>query len=92
VKDHAKLTACVSRSYTGELEAVRRPSQSPVSRFDGKKLLVLVSIMVVVMMVDSEIGFVADFVAEMISSPAGIALFICIAVMFAVLQCLSWDI
>jgi hypothetical protein len=42
--------------------------------------------MVVAMMIDSEIGFVADFVAEMISSPAGIALFICIAVIFAVLQ------
>jgi hypothetical protein len=42
--------------------------------------------MVVAMMVDSEIGFVADFIAEMISSPAGIALFICIAVIFAVLQ------
>jgi len=92
VKDHAKLTACVSRSYTGELEAVRLSSQSPVSRFDWKKLLVLVSIMVVVMMVDSEIWFVADFVAEMISFPAGIALSICIAVMIAVLQYLSWDI
>jgi hypothetical protein len=65
---------------------LRRPSQSPVSRFDGKKLLVLVSIMVAAMMIDSEIGFVADFLAEMISSPAGIALFICIAVIFAVLQ------
>jgi hypothetical protein len=65
---------------------LRHPSQFTVSRFDGKKLLVLVSIMVVAMMVDSEIGFVADFVAEMISSPAGIALFICIAVIFAVLQ------
>jgi hypothetical protein len=65
---------------------LRYPSQFTVSRFDGKKLLVLVSIMVVAMMVDSEIGFVADFVAEMISSPAGIALFICIAVIFAILQ------
>jgi hypothetical protein len=65
---------------------LRRPSQSPVSRFDGKKLLVLVSIMVAAMMIDSEIGFVADFLAETISSPAGIALFICIAVIFAVLQ------
>jgi hypothetical protein len=65
---------------------LRHPSQSPVSRFDGKKLLVLVSIMVVAMIVDSEIGFVAHFVAEMISSPAGIALFICIAVIFTMLQ------
>jgi hypothetical protein len=65
---------------------LRRPAQFTVSRFDGKKLLVLISIMVVAMMVDSEIGFVADFLAEMISSPAGIALFICIAVIFAVVQ------
>jgi hypothetical protein len=42
--------------------------------------------MVATMMIDSEIGFVADFLAEMISSPAGIALFICIAVIFAVTQ------
>lgn len=65
---------------------LRSPSQSPVSRIDEKKLLVIVSIMVIAMMIDSEIGFVADFVAEMISSPTGIALFICIAVIFAVLQ------
>lgn len=31
---------------------LRYPSQFTVSRFDGKKLLVLVSIMVVAMMVD----------------------------------------
>jgi hypothetical protein len=65
---------------------LRHSSQSTVSRFDGKKLLVLVSIMVTAMMIDSEIGFVADFLAEMISSPAGIALFICIAIIFAVTQ------
>jgi hypothetical protein len=65
---------------------LRSPSQSPVSRIDEKKLLVIVSIMVIAMMIDSEIGFVADFLAEMISSPTGIALFICIAVIFAVLQ------
>lgn len=65
---------------------LRRPSQFTVLRFDGKKLLVLISIMVVAMMIDSEIGFVADFVAEMISSPAGIALFLSIAVIFAVIQ------
>jgi hypothetical protein len=65
---------------------LRRPSQLPVSRFDGKKLLMLISTMVAAMMIDSEIGFVADFIAEIISSPAGIALFICISVIFAVLQ------
>jgi hypothetical protein len=65
---------------------LRRPLQFTVSRFDGKKLLVLISVMVAAMMIDSEIGFVADFLAEMISSSAGIALFICIAVIFAVIQ------
>jgi hypothetical protein len=65
---------------------LRHTSQFTVSRFDGKKLLVLISIMVVAMMVDSEIGFVSDFLAEMISSPAGIALFISIAIIFAVIQ------
>jgi hypothetical protein len=43
---------------------LRSPSQSPVSRIDEKKLLVIVSIMVIAMMIDSEIGFVADFLAE----------------------------
>jgi hypothetical protein len=65
---------------------LRHPPQFTVSRFDGKKLLVLISIMVVAMMVDSEIGFVSDFLAEMISSPAGIALFVSIAIIFAVIQ------
>ena len=42
---------------------LRRSSQFTVSRFDGKKLLVLISVMVVAMMIDSEIGFVSDFLA-----------------------------
>jgi hypothetical protein len=56
------------------------------SGFSEKKLLVLISILVVAMMIDSEIGFVSDFLAETISSPAGIALFICIVAVFAVIQ------
>jgi hypothetical protein len=56
----------------------------PSSRIGGKKLLTLMSILVVTFMVDSNIGYIADFIPERLVTNKGIALFIGIAVVFAV--------
>jgi hypothetical protein len=56
----------------------------PTSRIVGKKLLILVSILVVTFMVDSQIGYIADFIPERLATNEGIALFIGIAVVFAI--------
>jgi hypothetical protein len=55
----------------------------PTSRIGGKKLLILMSILVVTFMVDSQIGYIADFIPERLVTNEGIALFIGIAVVFA---------
>jgi hypothetical protein len=62
-----------------------RPSQI-YHRLGEKKLLFLISIMIIIAIIDSEIGFVSDFLSEIISSPPGITLFISFAVIFAVTQ------
>jgi hypothetical protein len=49
-----------------------------------KKLLILMSILVVTFMVDSQIGYIADFIPERLVTDEGIALFICIAIVFAI--------
>ncbi|HJY15061.1 MAG TPA: hypothetical protein VJ225_03455, partial [Nitrososphaeraceae archaeon] len=54
------------------------------SRFSDKKLLLLMSILVVTFVVDSQIGYIADFIPERLATIEGIALFIGIAVVFAV--------
>jgi hypothetical protein len=54
------------------------------SRIDEKKLLILMSILVVTFMVDSQIGYIADFIPERLATNEGIALFIGIAVVFAI--------
>ena len=64
-------------SQKGEL------TTSKFFRIDNRKLLVIVSIVVFFFMVDSEIGYVADFIPESIVTPEAIALFIAIAVVFA---------
>jgi hypothetical protein len=56
----------------------------PTSRIGGKKLLILMSILVVTFMVDSQIGYIADFIPERLVTNEGIALFIGIAVVFAI--------
>jgi hypothetical protein len=56
----------------------------PPSIIGDKKLLILVSILVVTFMVDSQIGYIADFIPERLVTNEGIALFIGIAVVFAV--------
>jgi hypothetical protein len=56
----------------------------PTSRISENKLLILMSILVVTFMVDSEIGYIADFIPERLVTNEGIALFIGIAVVFAI--------
>jgi hypothetical protein len=54
------------------------------SRFSDRKLLLLMSIVVVTLMIDSQIGYIADFIPDRLATNEGIALFIGIAVVFAV--------
>jgi hypothetical protein len=54
------------------------------SKLDGKKLLLLMSIVVVTFLVDSQIGYIADFIPERIVTNEGMALFVGIAVVFAI--------
>jgi hypothetical protein len=54
------------------------------ARMGNKGLLVVMSILVAVFMVDSQIAIVADFIADTIATPEGIAAFIVIAIVFAV--------
>jgi hypothetical protein len=54
------------------------------SRFSDKKLLLLMSILVVTFLIDSQIGYIADFIPERLVTNEGIALFIGIAVVFAI--------
>ena len=56
----------------------------PTSRIGEKKLLILVSILVVIFMVDSNVGYIADFIPERLVTNEGIALFIGVAVVFVV--------
>ena len=57
------------------------------SRFDSdKKLFMFMLVVIVVITVDSQIGVVADFIPEQISSRSGVSIFIVIAVIFAVTQ------
>lgn len=55
-----------------------------VGRFDSKKLLIVMGFVIIAILVDSEIGVIADFIPEQISSSAGLAIFIGIAIIFAV--------
>ncbi|MDQ3970096.1 MAG: hypothetical protein M3227_00205 [Thermoproteota archaeon] len=54
--------------------------------FDGKKLLVMMSILVVTLTIDSQIGYIADFIPVQLSSSLGITTFIAIWTIFAVTQ------
>lgn len=57
-----------------------------VSRFDSENLLILMGFVIITILVDSEIGVIADFIPEQISSSVGLATFIGIAIIFAVTQ------
>ena len=56
------------------------------SSFDGKKLLVIMCIVIVTLTVDSQIGYIADFIPEQLASSVGIAAFIGIWMIFTVTQ------
>lgn len=62
---------------------VRNVLLAHAPRFDGRKLLILFSIAVVTILIDSEFAVVSDFIPEIISSTLGISLFVCIAIIFA---------
>jgi hypothetical protein len=51
-----------------------------------KRLIVLMLVVTVTITIDSEIGYVADFIPEQVSSNIGIFVFILIAVIFAITQ------
>jgi hypothetical protein len=57
-----------------------------VSSSNSRKLLVIISIVVTTLTVDSQVGNIADFIAEQLASGVGIATFIGIGVIFAVTQ------
>lgn len=54
-----------------------------VSRFDSENLLILMGFVIITILVDSEIGVIADFIPEQISSSVGLATFIGIAISIA---------
>jgi hypothetical protein len=57
---------------------------SLISRFDSKKLLILMVVVIITILIDSEIGYIADFIPEQLSSSTGLAAFIGIAIVFGV--------
>ncbi|MGA8106806.1 MAG: hypothetical protein WB815_09140, partial [Nitrososphaeraceae archaeon] len=59
---------------------------SLVSRFESRKLLILMIVVITAITIDSQIGYIADFIPEQVSSDAGVATFILMAVIFAVTQ------
>lgn len=62
------------------------PSALSVSKFDGRKLLVIMAILAIVLTVESQIGTIADFVPEQLDSSQGIAAFIGIWAIVTVTQ------
>ena len=54
----------------------RVPSVITVSTFDGRKLLVVMTILAVVLTVESSIGYIADFLPQQLASIGSIATFI----------------
>ncbi|HSF51700.1 MAG TPA: hypothetical protein VLA74_13150 [Nitrososphaeraceae archaeon] len=57
-----------------------------VSKFDNKKFLILMIIVIITIMIDSEIGIVADFIPHQLTSIWGIGGFLGIAILFVVSQ------
>jgi hypothetical protein len=53
------------------------------------KLFIVMLVVIVVIIVDSEIGYLADFIPERISSDGGIAVFVAIAVIVSITQYLT---
>ncbi len=65
---------------------ITMPSALLVSAFDGKKLLVVMTVLAVTLMIESQIGYIADFIPEQLSSSQGIAGFIGTWIIFTVTQ------
>ena len=63
-----------------------RRSILAVSRFDSRKILVIMSIVVITLTIDSQLGNIADFITEQLASGVGIITFTGIGVIFAVTQ------
>ena len=62
------------------------PSAFQVSGFDGRKLLVIMTIVSITLTVESQIANIADFIPEQLASTQGIAVFIGICLIFMVTQ------
>ena len=62
------------------------PSASSVFSFDGRKLLVVMIIVVVTLTVESQISTIADFIPEHLASSQGIVAFVGIWAIFTVTQ------
>ena len=62
------------------------PSMLSVSSFEGTQLLVIMIIVAVTLTIESQVGIVADFIPEQLASSTGIGVFICIWVIFSLMQ------
>jgi hypothetical protein len=70
-----------------EMRQIKPPTTLSIfSRFDSRNLLVLMIVVIITLIVDSEIAIVADFIPTKISSNFGLISFIGIAIVFAVSQ------
>jgi len=58
----------------------------PASKFDNNKFLILMTIMIITVTIDSQIGYIADFIPNQLSSIWGIGVFFSKVVVFALLQ------
>lgn len=65
---------------------ITMPSALLISAFEGKKLLVVMTVLAVTLTVESQVGYIADFIPEQLSSSQGIAGFIGIWIIFTVTQ------
>jgi hypothetical protein len=62
------------------------PSVLSVSNFDSRKLLVIMTIVAILLTIESQIGNIADFIPEQLASGQGIVVFIGIWAIFTVTQ------
>lgn len=66
--------------------SITNTGRSPSGELSGKKLLVMMSVVVATIVIDSEIGYVSDFIPEAISSTFGIVAYTLLAVIFVITQ------
>jgi hypothetical protein len=57
----------------------------------GKRLFALMLIVIIALTVDSQIGYIADFIPQQLSSNGGIAISVALAVVFVITQHLILD-